>query len=220
MRSSRMSVVVFALLALAAPVARAGVINLVENGSFEEPPIGGGVGGEGFVVVPAGMSIGAWMVDQENVDIVGSTGVFSWQQVHGLQSIDMAGSPGAGGLHQDLATTPGERYRLRFALSGNPVANIPTVKAVDVYWNGTLVDTPTFDITGRSSADMGWRYVEYDLPAATADLTRLRFVSPIGTDGGAVIDDVSVTVVPEPGTGLLIAVVGAWVMCARRRRCR
>jgi choice-of-anchor C domain-containing protein len=206
-------------VALFAPAARAGVINLVGNGSFEDPHIGD-AGGTGFTVVIAGQSIGPWVVDQENVDLVGSGGIFGWQHVAGLQSIDMAGSPGAGAIRQDLATTPGERYRLRFALSGNPVSNIPTVKAVDVYWNGALVDTPTFDITGRSSQDMGWRYLEYDLPAATADVTRLRFVSPIGTDGGAVIDDVSVTVVPEPGACLSIAVAGAWAMCARRRRCQ
>jgi choice-of-anchor C domain-containing protein len=188
--------------------------NLVANGSFEEPDIGDG-GGAGFSVFGAGQTIGPWVVEANNVDVVGSAGVFAWQQIDGRQSVDMAGSPGAGIIYQDLATVPGQQYRLRFALSGNPVANIPTVKAVEIYWGDTLVDMPTFDITGHSSSEMGWGYIEYNLTAPT-DTTRLRFVSPIDTDGGAVIDDVSVTVVPEPGAVAALLIAGTATLLGRR----
>ena len=204
------------VLALAVCGTSLRAANLVSNGGFEEPDIGDDGGGEGFWTFKPGEPLGAWNVESGNIDLVARAGRFGWQQIEGGQSVDLAGSPGAGVIYQDLATVPGQQYLLRFALSGNPVANIPTVKAVEVHWGDTLVDTPTFDITGRSVQDMGWTYREYTL-TAPADTTRLRFLSPISTDGGAVIDDVSVTAVPEPAA-CAAALMGTGALLRRRRR--
>ena len=50
-----------------------------------------------------------------SIDLIGGT----WQAARGQQSVDLSGET-AGAIYQDLPTVPGRRYRLRFALAGNP----------------------------------------------------------------------------------------------------
>jgi len=81
----------------------------------------------------------------------------------------------------------------------------------------------TFDTTGRSYADMGWvaRSWSFSAVAATTTLEfRSLTQSPL-LGWGAALDNVSVTVIPEPGTwalmlGGLLAVAG---MARRRNAC-
>lgn len=154
--------------------------NLVVNGDFESPAIA-----TNFVSHPTGGSVGGWVVDRGSVDVARTC----WEAATGSQSVDLNGLT-AGGIHQDLSTTPGTTYLLRFALAGNPLAG-PSLKRVEVGW-GSTTSVVTFDTAGRSSADMGWSYQQLSV-RADATTTRVRFVSLTTGDAGPAIDDVSVT---------------------------
>ena len=170
--------------------------SIVINGNFETP-----FAGKDFVMFQPGETFGGWTVAITWVDLLGT----SVQAASGVQSVDLSGGS-AGQIYQDLTTVPGQTYRLRFAMAGSGVVEqqAPTIKLMEVGWSASLVDTPSFDITGHTVADMGWTYHTYDL-AAVSSVTRLQFTSLINTQWGPMIDDVSVTAVPEPA---LVALLG------------
>ena len=194
--------------------------NIVLNPSFESPV----VQANGFNGYSAGSTgITSWTVASGSVDHIGAG---FWQAADGVQSVDMNGTD-AGSLFQDLVTIPGSAYNLTFALAGNP-AGAPTIKHLQVVWNGLNQGTFTFDITGKSFANMGYITVPVSGLQATGASTRLQFTSlDAGSAAGPVLDNVSVVrtgvaTTPEPGsisllTGISIA---GGVFTLRRRRSR
>lgn len=136
-------------------------------------------------------------------NVVGSEGVAEidppsvWTTPDGVRSMDLnPNSPGA--IAQTLQTTVGKPYRLSFSLAGNYTV-APAKKEVEIFWNGKSLGTQTFDTSGRSGSNMGWKTVTLDLPAPTAAQTELRFNGKNTGSGGPVIDAVKV----EPVTNLL-----------------
>ena len=94
---------------LLASVAQA---NLITNGGFELPP-----GVYPYMVFDTGLRLPGWTVENGTVEIVGSY----WQAAEGSQSLDLNGIfEEIGTIYQDVATVPGEHYKIRFAYSGNP----------------------------------------------------------------------------------------------------
>jgi choice-of-anchor C domain-containing protein len=160
--------------------------NLVVNGDFETPTANKSY----YEVVAAGRRWGSWLVGGSGgIDVVRL-----WESASGSQSIDLNGTPGMGSISQVLDTVPGKSYLLRFAMSGNGYAqNEPAVKTMQLWWNGALLDTLSFDTTGQTLDDMGWIYHTYQLPAATRPNAELKFASttPVSAYGPAV-DDVKV----------------------------
>ena len=163
-----------------------------------------------------------WVVDAGNIDQIGSG---FWQAAEGVQSLDMNGTV-PGGIHQDLATTPGATYNLSFSMAGNTAAT-PTIKHLQVFWNGGSIGTFTFDTTGHSFASMGWTTMSASGLVATGATTQLRFLSlDTGTNAGPALDNVVVVqatgpgATPEPGSvALLIGLgVSGSVFALRRRR--
>jgi choice-of-anchor C domain-containing protein len=184
--------VAVALIGLAFAEARSE--NIVSNGGFETPTISS----NSFQTYSNGQTFGNWTVSLNSIDLVRM-----WQNAEGSQSLDMGGSPGPGEIYQDLATTMGQKYALRFAMAGDPYW--VGIKEMKVYWSGSLVDDITFDTTGYTDQNMGWQYHEYQL-VATSSTTRLQFLDINHTDGyyGTALDDVSVAPVPEPSSLILI----------------
>ncbi len=78
----------------------------------------------------------------------------------------------SGILCQDLATSPGQVYQLRYAMAGHPYWQGPTT--LQIYWGGTPVASSTFDTTGHSNENLGWAYIT-NYVQATASNTRLGF---------------------------------------------
>lgn len=156
--------------------------NLVQNGDFEAPDAG-----NDYVVYGVNQTFGGWVVEQGTVDLSGPR----WAAATGKQSVDLTGSPGQGAIYQQLSTQPGQTYRLRFAIAGNPECE-QGIKRVEVWWGEQLLDTLTFDTRGRSNDAMGWQYREYTVTAFTHQ-TRLRFRSRSNNYCGPMIDSVSVT---------------------------
>ena len=183
--------------------------NLVVNGSFENPAIN-----RNFVFYPQGSTgITGWTVtaptSSRGVDIVNSTGYNNpnWAFA-GLQSVDLAGSPGRGGIQQSLPTVTGQSYTLSFALSTNGFPSTPVTASVSILWGGTLVDTLTSPAFGT------WQTYTYNVVGGVGTSTLLSFVG--NTDGsfGTLLDNV--VVIPSPSAATLLGLGG--LLAARRRR--
>ena len=165
--------------------------NLVINGSFEDGP---DAGTQGFKSLDEGSTeIKGWTVTRGQIDYVGSY----WQAADGTHSIDLQGSTGTiGGIKQTFPTTKGQKYRVTFALAGNPDKG-PTEKILEVN-AADQTKTFTFDITGKTRQDMGWVTVTWEFTAKD-DMTTLEFYAPRTEPSGwgPVIDNVSVVSVSK-----------------------
>jgi choice-of-anchor C domain-containing protein len=168
--------------------------NLIQNGGFESPavaPCGTAYdcSDEGFGdLTPADNPVYGlnWTIGGAGIDLVNN----HWQAEDGSQSVDLAGT-GPGWVSQTVTTVVGETYTLSWWMAGNP-DNGAAIKTMDVYWNGTLVDEPTFNTAGYTDASMGW--VEEQLNVtATSTSTNVEFAdaSSGATAFGATLDNVS-----------------------------
>jgi hypothetical protein len=112
----------------------------------------------------------------------------------GLQCIDL-NADRAGAIYQDIATSSGTPYTLRFAFGGNTGCNPelsacgPQIKRMEVRWNGALLAALEHDITGWSPTLVGWR--EFSFTVTGSGMARLSFHSLTSGAGGPAIDDVS-----------------------------
>jgi hypothetical protein len=209
-------------LAVGAPLVPAAAQNLVQNGGFETPALGGTTSAMTLSGCPAAF---VWCIGQGNVDLVRTR----WEPGEGSQSLDLNGTePGL--LYQDLATTPGREYDLSFLFSGHPEGD--PQKTMHIVWNGMDLGEFKWIVgPGQDFANMFWSPLTIFGLLATSPTTRLEFRSTTTTPcGGAdpscgvALDGVSVTAVssvPEPAT---LALVGGGVLAlgavARRRRVR
>ncbi|MBC8095027.1 MAG: DUF642 domain-containing protein, partial [Akkermansiaceae bacterium] len=171
--------------------------NLVSNGGFETPIVL-----DEYLLYPAGQNLGGWVIESGNVDLCHSV----WISAEGAQSLDLNGTT-IGIVYQDVPTLPGQQYFLRYALAGNVYAGF-AVKTNAVWWDGAPLATNTFNITGRSTADMGWTNREYAVTATAAN-TRIRFVSQSTTAAGSVLDDVTLIPVTPPPAAFSVIVSNA-----------
>lgn len=146
-------------------------------------------------------SMSGWNVVQ-SVDLVCGN---AWQNADGACSVDMGGSPAQGEVSQVLATSAGASYTVTFALSGNPSCTPGNVNWVG--WvsepgvkNLRVTASPavstqmiySFDVTGKSYADMGWTSQVFVFTADSA-ATTLTFQNTESNWCGPVIDNVSIS---------------------------
>ena len=119
--------------------------NLLLNGSFELPSIGN----YWYVCAPqgacnAGFSNGLtptdWTVTGTSVDIVSTKGGGAGWAYDGYQAIDLAGSPGPGGIEQVITTDASTSYLLSFWASSNGDSKW---QGLDIGWGNQQVDTVT-----------------------------------------------------------------------------
>jgi hypothetical protein len=165
--------------------------------SLEEPLVG-----SESAIFGTGALLGAWLVESGNVEL---KSWMNWQPAHYRQSLDMHGDT-AGTIGRDIATQPGQQYIVSFARSGHPVcAN--AVTTLSAFFGPELLGNFSFDSTGNSTANMGWRY-EAVAVTATAATTRLRFASTTPGGCGPALDDLAVSPTGAASSG--IDFVPAW----------
>ncbi len=188
--------------------------DIVFNGSFEQTVVNNGGTWDIFPSIPG------WQLSR-GPGIELQRGVSGWLAAEGAQYIELDsdidgpggplhGEDASSAVYQDLATVAGQIYELTFAFSPRPgVAD----NALEIKWGGAPVDVLTADGSGRGNT--AWQYHTYQL-TAPSDSTRLEFGDLSVSDSlGTFVDDVSVTVVPEPaGLALL---TGGLVLGLRRR---
>jgi choice-of-anchor C domain-containing protein len=152
------------------------------NGSFEDGPwIGTYLSlDSGSTVIPG------WVVSRGKIDVH-----VYWQSYHGLRSLDLDGTPGAGGISQTISTVPGGVYRVSFAMAGNPEGS-PAVKSMAVGAANQL-GVFTFDVSGKSISAMGWQTRSWTFTARDNSST-IEFWSSDQGGGlwGPALDSVSV----------------------------
>ena len=191
-------VVVGLLLSLAIPVSAASVAtaaSLVPNGDFEQPVIS-----PPHQEFSAGQTFGPWTVEDGWLLIATSSQYASASgNQHVMFNLDAMAGQRPATLYQDLLTTAGARYHLRFAYAGDAnVAGHPgcfadqRVKKLGVVFGNSSMITYSFDTTGHSEPDAGWVYADR-LVTADSATTRLRFRSLHDGNCGPMLDDVSLT---------------------------
>lgn len=154
--------------------------------------------------VPAGWSIS----NGGTVDIIPEGGQFNFLPGNG-EFIDLDGSTGkAGDLSQTIAGPSAGWYNLTFQLAGNMRGG--GTETVDVTFGGV---THTYFPTDTSNT-----WITVSGYTADGNLT-MTFYDHSADNVGALLDNVTVTAVPEAGNAaMLLAGLAALGIAARRRR--
>jgi hypothetical protein len=175
----------FTLLALLFVIGTLPAFADIVNGGFEDPNIG-----VFYRTVYGGDSTGipGWLVTGDSVDIVNTVEGPSWAHT-GRQAIDLAGTPGPGGVEQSIDTILGTYYTFSFWASSN---GGPYPGGLLVGWNGVTIDTVDTPAQGT------WERHAYTV-VGTGGPTLFSLSTPISTNQGPLVDDVNVHV-PEPGS--------------------
>lgn len=199
---------IIAVVALATATASAfAQSNLITNGTFDGNATAVcDVSFHCYTTYTFGQDgITGWTVGGTSVDLIqGGYGAITGT------SVDMLGTPGPGSLSQSFATTAGQAYQLSFDLSLNGSgSNASGLLAVSLD-NGSA--TNFFGTTNHTSHTLNF--------TGTGSLLALTFSSAqTGDYSGAVLDNVSVTAVPEPESyAMMLAGLGLMAGIARRRK--
>jgi choice-of-anchor C domain-containing protein len=200
-----------------ASAAALGQANLVVNGSFES----GNFSGPNYTRVTAGSSaLTGWTVGGVAIDWHNSldfTSPYDGDRVADLHLDGQVNSVGT--LSQTFATQAGAPYVLQFFLSG-PGRDFgfpdPRRVLVDIAGQSGV----EFSAPASVNTALTWTSERLNFVAA-GNQTTLTFRSPHNGVGfwGPVLDNVSVSLIPEPSSAAMFAVV-AWKVLDRRRRGR
>lgn len=190
----------------------AGAVTLI-NGSFED---GGPIGGIGFETLAAGdtASITGWEVLSDGVDYIGSY----WMASDGSRSLDLSALT-SGGVKQTVAGFEvGKTYRVSFDISAN-FSGGNDVKSFVMSATGGQAYQDSYTRTGANSAsNMLWQTYTYTF-VASGIAQDLQFRSLENDPSGVALDNVSISLVPEPAAwALLIVGFGMTGLALRGRR--
>lgn len=150
-----------------------------------------------------------WTVNFGTVDIIGN-GFYDFIPGSG-NYIDLDGSSqNAGELSYSLTLLAGQPYQLSFDLAGNQ--RNANLEVVTVVFGGAF---GAFSL----GQNIGWTGSLLDFTPSTTGTYTMTF-SNLGGDGvGMLLDNVTVTAVPEPETyAMMLAGLGLLGFVARRRR--
>ena len=149
---------------------------LIVNGGFEDPDIATG----SYGIFPGGIT--GWTVNSGAIELQDNyPGLIG--AIEGAQHLELD-STGNSAIAQAVATTAGETYKVEFLYSPRNDVSADS-NPVEVWWNGTLLDT----ITGTTA---GWQLHQYSV-SATGASTSLELRSAGTNDSlGGFIDAVSV----------------------------
>lgn len=190
----------------------------VTNGSFEN---GAAISGGSDLLVPGdSTSITGWtVVGAGGVDYVDNS---LWDASDGVRSVELDGVS-AGGVFQTITDqfTVGGRYVLRFDLSANPFAADGLYSAL-VSVTGSAAEEFSYLKTSANASDsMNYMTYAYNFTASSTS-KRIEFLGTNTGFLGIVLDNVSISSVPEPQTwAMLIAgfgLIGASMRSVRKTR--
>lgn len=206
-RTFALRAALFGAVLAATPVSAA--VNLIVNGGFENTGFGGtssyyNVGDTGADnPIPGDFG---FAVPVNNVDII-ANGVYApFLATGGAYNLDLVGYGSTGAISQTFATVLGRTYTVSIDFTQNGGG-----KSADVNVNGaaigTLVGTGAWQTFTTTFIGTG--------AATTFDITEILG----GGNGGVVLDNISVSAVPEPETwAMLVAGFGMTGFAMRKRK--
>ncbi len=193
---------------------------VIVNGSFESPIVATGT----FDTFGnASTNITGWMVVGFDATVV--SGPFlappmTFQAHHGDQFLDLTG-PGTNfsgnGLSQNVATSSGEQYSLDFYVGSGTDFTTFLASTVDLSINGgTRV---SFTNPNIPSTNLDWQPFSHVF-TAIGPVTNITFFNGSDTFNHlSALDNVTITVIPEPSAfALLLGAFGLGGVLIRRRR--
>lgn len=168
-------------------------LDLLQNGNFEDSPVGLGV-----------TTLQGWRVVKGNVDVIPDSSATFWawhQPAGGTKSLELTGNPGAAAIEQSFSTQIGRKYVLTGWVSHHYAIR---EAGVDVSINGVAIE-PLRHSTPNSQADMKWEKFTREFEATSATTTLRLEDSNLANWpwGGAVIDALSIVASPLPPGELL-----------------
>jgi hypothetical protein len=224
---NRLLLVLLTVAASSVSVAQAASsVNLLANGSFETGNYVYGSHGapqEADALPNDSTTISGWTVmPQCDVCVVANGNLASLPAEDGNICLDLTGFQDAtpyAGVMQTIPTQVGMHYALAFWLgsSNNVPGNFTS-------YNGPVSLTASAGSTSalftNSITAEGNQWEQFTLPfTATSTSTQIQFVGQLATGGKYLaLDNVSVTAVPEPASGLVIAAMGLFSLTRRHRR--
>ncbi|PRY22689.1 putative secreted protein/choice-of-anchor C domain-containing protein [Aliiruegeria haliotis] len=196
------------LCSLGAGVASAATIT---NGSFEAEDISP----DSWRILGAGSpGLPGWIIGGDGVDVKHSA---YYPASDGNQSIDLVASSGSGDIRQVVnGLSVGSTYRISFDYAANPAVRRGVVIrfAASI---GNFRDAITVGTNTLTRGVVNWTPASFDFTAGNTS-ERLRFASRAsGSASGAMIDNVSISLVPVPAAGILL-LAGLGGLAAMRRR--
>jgi hypothetical protein len=186
------------------------------NGGLELQP-----GDPTLVTVLPGSSYAGWTsAGAGDVEFCHSSILGPASQGQGV--VDLNGIAYQGAISQAVTTDVGALYTLRFAMSGNPgVSGIPRLgdKTMDVFWGGINLGSFVFHHVGSDTQqNLRWEYHEVVVVGTGSDLLKFASTTSAYNDAGPVIDDITITAVPEPSTIALVGFAGlAFILKSRHK---
>ena len=162
------------------------------------------------------------------VEIDGTAPVVGWVEGNNFGGVDAPDSGDSGvimanlaalnAIEQSFTTIPGLEYTVSYALGGLGGAFSPDwVAELEVSADGVVFDTRMVSQTAGSPGFFNNVSASF---VATGSTTTLRFENTVDNtvdDFGIVIDNVSVSAIPEPGSAAIIG-TGLIALCGRRRK--
>ena len=120
-----------------------------------------------------------------------------------------------GTLFQTLHTTIGQKYEVRYAVSGN--SGFPGVSVIGLTWGGHFIGNTTWTSPNTTGNGLNWDWVYGDFTVVADSASTVISFQGYGTSWKPSMDAVSVVAIPEPGVvGLAVfGLIGCW--CRHRR---
>ncbi len=180
-------------------------------------------------------AMAGWTVGQASIDWVHQS---IWTSSNGKYSLDMNGTdftgpdaPEVGSVYTVIPTTAGSTYLISFDVSGylsygnstNPKEMDVSVEAVNISNMLTEIHREQVLYTSTYTGSvtpllLDWSTRSFTFIATEAN-TRITFISKVTNNtSGMILDNVSVELVPEPGSAALLGAAGLMLLGRRSRR--